>query len=180
MFNFQVVSLSISLPRQTGNQEWLFTWAWHYWLGNTTVSCPDLQPVNFPDPPPEPFYPRSWYQRGYQIILRKVWYHHTYDIINLWYHRFCRQPYDHRSTSSKVLSSTTSLVDQGWYGLTAALNFGVSTDLKGFKLHTDYSVISEQISRFQPVGLAAEIKFESKFKPLPQAVIWQSLPNEGY
>ena len=45
--------------------------------------------------------------------------------------------------------------------------------LKKIKLDTDYSRISEQIKPFQPVGQAAEFKFESKFEPLQ--VIWQSL-----
>ena len=47
------------------------------------------------------------------------------------------------------------------------------TDLKEFKLHTVYAVISEAIKPLQLVGQAAEFKFESKFEPLP--VIWQSL-----
>ena len=38
-----------------------------------------------------------------------------------------------------------------------------------------YSGVSEQIKALQPIGQAAEFKFESKFKPLP--VIWQSLPK---
>ena len=50
-----------------------------------------------------------------------------------------------------------------------------STDLKEFKLHTVYFGTSEQIKPLQPVGQAAEFKFESKFEPLP--VIWQSLPK---
>ena len=47
------------------------------------------------------------------------------------------------------------------------------TDLKEFKLHTVYAVISEAIKPLQLVGQAAEFKFESKFEPLQ--VIWQSL-----
>ena len=50
-----------------------------------------------------------------------------------------------------------------------------STDLKEFKLHTVYFGTSEQIKPLQPVGQAAEFKFESKFEPLQ--VIWQSLPK---
>ena len=50
-----------------------------------------------------------------------------------------------------------------------------SKDLKEFKLHTLYFETSEQIKPLQPVGQAAEFKFESKFEPMP--VIWQSLPK---
>ena len=49
------------------------------------------------------------------------------------------------------------------------------TDLKEFKLHTVYFGASEQIKLLQPIGQAAEFKFESKFEPLQ--VIWQSLPT---
>ena len=51
------------------------------------------------------------------------------------------------------------------------------TDLKReFKLHTVYFGTLEQIKPLQPVGQAAEFKFESShFEPLP--VIWQSLPK---
>ena len=38
-----------------------------------------------------------------------------------------------------------------------------------------YFGVSEQIKPLQPIGQAAEFKFESKFEPLP--VIWQSLPK---
>ena len=47
------------------------------------------------------------------------------------------------------------------------------TELKEFKLHPVYAVISEAIKPLQLVGQAAEFKFESKFETL--AVIWQSL-----
>ena len=47
------------------------------------------------------------------------------------------------------------------------------TDLKEFKLHTVYAVISEAIKPLQLVGQAAEFKFESKFESLQ--VIWQSV-----
>ena len=49
------------------------------------------------------------------------------------------------------------------------------TDLKEFELHTIYFGASQQIKPLQPVGQAAEFKFESKLKPLQ--VIWQSLPK---
>ena len=52
-------------------------------------------------------------------------------------------------------------------------NLASVTDLKEFKLHTVYAVISEAINSLQLVGQAAEFKFESKFEPLQ--VIWQSL-----
>ena len=42
-------------------------------------------------------------------------------------------------------------------------------------VHTVNSGISEQINPLQPVGQAAEFKFESKFQPLP--MIWQLLPK---
>ena len=51
-----------------------------------------------------------------------------------------------------------------------------TTDQKEFKLHTVYSVISEQIKPSQLVGqwsgciLSAELEFESKFEQL--LVIW--------
>ena len=51
--------------------------------------------------------------------------------------------------------------------------FQISTDLKEFKLHIVYSGISEQIKPFLLFGQVTELKFESKFKPLP--VIWQLL-----
>ena len=40
-----------------------------------------------------------------------------------------------------------------------------------------YSVVLEQTTTLQPIGQAAEFKFESKFEPLPvmMCVIWQSL-----
>ena len=38
-----------------------------------------------------------------------------------------------------------------------------SMDLKEFKLHTDYSGISEQIKPVPPVSLAAVFNFESNF-----------------
>jgi len=38
-----------------------------------------------------------------------------------------------------------------------------------------YFGVSEQIKPLQPIGQAAEFKFESKFEPL--LVIWQSLPK---
>ena len=38
-----------------------------------------------------------------------------------------------------------------------------------------YFGVSEQIKPLQPIGQAAEFKFESKFEPLQ--VIWQSLPK---
>ena len=38
-----------------------------------------------------------------------------------------------------------------------------------------YFGVLEQIKPLQPIGQAAEFKFESKFEPLP--VIWQSLPK---
>ena len=38
-----------------------------------------------------------------------------------------------------------------------------------------YFGVSEQIKPLQPIGQAAEFKFESKFEPLP--FIWQSLPK---
>ena len=50
-----------------------------------------------------------------------------------------------------------------------------SADLKEIKLHTDYSGISEQTKPLQPIGQAADFKFESKFKP--GQVICQSLPK---
>ena len=40
------------------------------------------------------------------------------------------------------------------------------TNLKEFKLHTVYFGTSEQIKPLEPVGQAAEFKFESKFEPL--------------
>ena len=46
------------------------------------------------------------------------------------------------------------------------------TDLKEFKLHPFYAVISEAIKPLQLIGQAAEFRFECKFEPL--AVIWQS------
>ena len=46
-------------------------------------------------------------------------------------------------------------------------------DLKEFKLHTVHFGTSEHIKPLKPIGQAAEIKFESKFEPLP--FIWQSL-----
>ena len=48
-----------------------------------------------------------------------------------------------------------------------------SKDLKKFKLHIDYSGVSEQTKPLQPVGQAAEFQFGSKFKPFP--VICHSL-----
>ena len=60
----------------------------------------------------------------------------------------------------------------GQYQLAVVLNFGV---FKEFKLHTVHFETIEQIKPVQPVGQAAEFKFESKFEPLP--VIWQSLPK---
>ena len=66
-----------------------------------------------------------------------------------------------------------------WYSLSDdcdVLNFGrFNGPKKKFKLHTIYFWTSEQIKPLQPVGQAAEFKFESKFEPLP--VIWKSLPK---
>ena len=42
-----------------------------------------------------------------------------------------------------------------------------STDLKRIQNPHVYSEISEQIESLQPVGQAAEFKFESKFESLP-------------
>ena len=52
-------------------------------------------------------------------------------------------------------------------------NLASVTDLKEFKLHTVYAVISEAMKPLQLVGHAAEFKFESKLEPL--LVILQSL-----
>ena len=52
-------------------------------------------------------------------------------------------------------------------------NFASVTDLKEFKLHTVYAVISEVIKDLHLVGQAAEFNSVSKFEPLQ--VIWQSL-----
>ena len=57
--------------------------------------------------------------------------------------------------------------------ITLGSNLASVTDIKEFKLHTVYAVISEAIKPVQLVGQATEFKFESKFKPL--LVIWQSL-----
>ena len=54
--------------------------------------------------------------------------------------------------------------------LSSILAFSTDLLVKEFKLHTDYSWITEQIKPLQPVGQTAEFKVESKFKPLP--VIW--------
>ena len=51
-------------------------------------------------------------------------------------------------------------------------NLASVTDLKEFKLHTLYAVISEAIKPLQTIGQAAEFRFGCKFEPL--AVIWQS------
>ena len=45
-------------------------------------------------------------------------------------------------------------------------NLASVTDLKEFKLHTVYALISEAIKPLQLVGQAFECKFESKFEPL--------------
>ena len=55
------------------------------------------------------------------------------------------------------------------------LNFGIFNGPKRIQLHTVYFGTSEQIQPLQPVGLAAEFKFESKFELLQ--VIWKSLPD---
>ena len=73
----------------------------------------------------------------------------------------------------------SSLVGEGWYQLTAVLStHSCPQILKRIQTpHSllNYSGFSEQIQRLQPIGQAAEFKFESKFKPLQ--VIWQSLPK---
>ena len=76
------------------------------------------------------------------------------------------------SIKDNVSGLEGSLGDEG---SVISLISAFSTDLKEFKLHTVYFGTSEQIKPLQPVGQAAEFKFESKFEPLP--VIWQSLPK---
>ena len=71
----------------------------------------------------------------------------------------------------------SSLVYEGWYRLTAVLNFWLSKTISNSTQFIEiYSGVSEQIKPLQLVGQAAEFKFESSFKPLP--VTWQSLPKE--
>ena len=50
-----------------------------------------------------------------------------------------------------------------------------SMDLNEFKLHTVYFGTLEQIKPLQPVGQAAEFKFQFKFEPLQ--FIWQLRPK---
>ena len=76
------------------------------------------------------------------------------------------------SIKDNVSGLEGSLGDEG---SAISLISAFSTDLKEFKLHTVYFGTSEQIKPLQPVGQAAEFKFESKFEPLQ--VIWQSLPK---
>ena len=58
--------------------------------------------------------------------------------------------------------SKTSLVDKGWYRLAAILNLAFSTDLKEFKLYTDYSALhgwaQNGISRFGPTTQTTQLK----------------------
>ena len=68
-----------------------------------------------------------------------------------------------------------SLVNAGWYHITAVLNFHI---FNRPKLHTVYSGISDQIKPLQLVGQAAEFKFESKFEPL-QAAAHLAIAPEG-
>ena len=42
-----------------------------------------------------------------------------------------------------------------------------------------YSGVSEQIKPLQPIGLAAEFKFESKFEPLPTSAGHLAITAEG-
>ena len=74
------------------------------------------------------------------------------------------------------MNHLNSLVDEGWYRLTAVLNFGDLKKNSNSKQFIElYFGVSEQIKPLQPIGQAAEFKFESKFEPLQ--VIWQSLPK---
>ena len=69
-----------------------------------------------------------------------------------------------------------SPVDEVWNTLTTVLNFGRSKKNSNSTQFIEfYFGVSEQIKPLQPIGQAAEFKFESKFKPLQ--VIWQSLPK---
>ena len=43
-----------------------------------------------------------------------------------------------------------------------------------------YFGVSEQIKPLQPIGQAAEFKFESKFKPLPTSACHLAITSEGY
>ena len=71
----------------------------------------------------------------------------------------------------------TSLVDEGWYQLTAFLNFNDFSRPKtnsNFKLHTKFWGFGAD-KAFVPIGQASKFKVESKYVPL--TVIWHSLPK---
>ena len=65
-------------------------------------------------------------------------------------------------------------MDEGWYWFTAVLNFGVLKNSNSTQFIELYFGVLEQIKNklVQPIGQAAEFKFESKFNPVQ--VIWQS------
>ena len=63
-------------------------------------------------------------------------------------------------------------MDEGWYRLFTVFKFGV---LKRIQTPDSWFWDIGADESIQTVGQVAELKFESKFEPLP--VIWQSLPK---
>ena len=78
-----------------------------------------------------------------------------------------------------------SLVDEGWYLLTAVLNFkfgvlNLKTNSNSTQFIELYFGVSEQLKPLQPIGQTAEFKFESKFEPLPTSAGHLAIIPEGY
>ena len=79
-----------------------------------------------------------------------------------------------------TLLSCFKPVDEVWNNLTAVLNFGVLKRIQTPQFIELHCGVSEQIKPLQPIGQAADFKFESKFEPLLTSAGHLAITLEGY